>query len=117
MTHAPAPGSAGVTTCSRPQKNISYFPPLRRVIYVVLLCETPMTLFHSLKQVATKLGLLQIATVEDIAQPTRITTRCISLAELTTQLRAADVNALAAAPSEFTVPFDHIFTAAGIQPI
>ena len=76
-----------------------------------------MTLLNSLRDAATKLGLIKIATVADVAKPTRITTRSISLRELTTELRAADVNALAAAPAEFSVPFDQVFTAAGVKPI
>ena len=73
-----------------------------------------MSLLNSLRHVATKLGLIQIAVVANAAEPTRITTRAISLQQLTTELRHADVNALAAAPAEFSVPFESIFATAGI---
>lgn len=76
-----------------------------------------MTLLNSLKGAATMLGLLKVATAADPEEPTRITTRAISLHELTTELHTADMNALAAAPAEFSVPFEQVFAAAGIQPI
>jgi hypothetical protein len=76
-----------------------------------------MSVLNSIMGMATKLGLVRIAVVENVAEPTRITTRTISLKDLTKELRQAEVNALAAAPAEMEVPFDQVFAAAGIQPL
>jgi hypothetical protein len=76
-----------------------------------------MSVLNSIMGVATKLGLVRVAAVENVAEPTRITTRTISLKDLTKELRQAEVNALAAGPAEMEVPFDQVFAAAGIQPL
>jgi hypothetical protein len=74
-----------------------------------------MSLLSALGAVATKLGLIRVATVVDPKKKfTKITTRPIRLRDLITELRASDVCALADAPSEMSVPFDQLFAAAGI---
>jgi hypothetical protein len=76
-----------------------------------------MSVLNSITGMATKLGLIKVANVENVAEPTRITTRTISLKDLTKELRQTEVNTLAAGPAEMDVPFDQVFAAAGIQPI
>jgi hypothetical protein len=76
-----------------------------------------MSVLNSIMGVASKLGLVRVAAVENAAEPTRITTRTVSLKDLTKELRQAEVTALAAGPSEMEVPFDQVFAAAGIQPV
>jgi hypothetical protein len=76
-----------------------------------------MSVLNSIMGVASKLGLVKVATVENVAEPTRITTRTISLKDLTKELRQTEVSALAAGPAEMDVPYDQVFAAAGIQPL
>jgi hypothetical protein len=76
-----------------------------------------MSLFSYLRNTAASLGLLRIATVSDPEEPTKITTRSISLHALTTELRTAEVEALATGAGDFDVPFDQIFAAAGVKTV
>jgi len=75
-----------------------------------------MSLLHSLSAVATKLGLIRVATATDPAAPAKIKTRLVALSELATELQTAEVRALAQAPAEMTVPFEQLFATAGIKP-
>lgn len=76
-----------------------------------------MSLINALMGTATKLGLVKIVTVKNVEQPTRITTRSVSLKDLTKEIGVAVANAPAAAPAEYGMPFEQVFTAAGIKPI
>jgi hypothetical protein len=75
-----------------------------------------MSLIHSLRNVATKLGILRVIAVAGPQEPTTITTRTISLKDLTTELRASEVAALAQSPAHWHIPFEQVFDAAGIKP-
>jgi ATP-dependent Lon protease len=61
-----------------------------------------------------KLGILEMGRGQTPQAPSKIETRTVTLAQLSTEIRSEEVRALADQPSELTVPFDKIFETAGI---
>jgi hypothetical protein len=74
-----------------------------------------MSLLQVLKNAGNKLGLITVAHVPDPAAPTKITMRTVTLRDLITEMRAAEVQALADATGGLNVQFDEIFAAAGVK--
>ena len=75
-----------------------------------------MGLFVLISGVANHLGLIHVVEVQDVAKPHKVTTRSITLAQLSTEVRSEQVRALAELPAELTVPFDRVFETAGVTP-
>ncbi len=73
-------------------------------------------IFDQLKTFADRLGLISVAEADSPKQPAKITTRTISLKDLTAEIRAAEVRALAELPAEMSVVFPKIYEAAGVKP-
>ena len=75
-----------------------------------------MSFLDLLQDLGDRLGILETA-AQSAAQPAaKIQTRTVTLAELSTEIRSEEVQALADLPAELTVPFQKIFETAGIQP-
>ncbi len=75
-----------------------------------------MRLMEILESLGDRLGVLEKAAPATPQSLAKIQTRTVTLAELTTEIRSDDVQALADLPAELTVPFGQIFDAAGIKP-
>lgn len=76
-----------------------------------------MKLMVQLRLLAGRLRIIQIVeSSQGQASPEKVATRSVTLAELTSEIRAAEVRALAELPAELTVDFTQVFDAAGIKP-
>ena len=64
---------------------------------------------------ANRLGLIRMVEVTNPAKPKKITTRSITLAQLSTEVRSEQVRALSELPAELSIAFDKVFEAAGIK--
>lgn len=73
-----------------------------------------MRLTQLLHSLGDKLGILE-KVHEAAPEQRRVRTRTVTLAELTAEIRAAEVKKLAEAPAELSIPFEQIFEAAGIK--
>lgn len=74
-----------------------------------------MSLFDLLESLGDKLGILEMSRGQAPHSVARIQTRAVTLAELSTEIRAEEVRALAEQPAELAVPFNQIFETAGIR--
>jgi hypothetical protein len=75
-----------------------------------------MRLVELLESLGDKLGILEKAERNAAHTAWKIQTRTVTLAELTSEIRAKEVQALADLPAELSVPFEKIMEAAGITP-
>lgn len=69
-----------------------------------------------LQGLGDRLGILESSSEQTAQAAAKIQTRIVTLSELTTEIRAEEVRALADLPAELTVPFEKIFDTAGIRP-
>jgi hypothetical protein len=74
-----------------------------------------MGLIDGLKNLGSKLRIVQSVRIVPAAQPEKTPTRSVTLAELTGEIRAEEVRALAGLPEELSVPFEKVYEAAGIK--
>ncbi len=75
-----------------------------------------MSFLDLIQNLGDRLGILE-TTAAPAAQPaTKVRTRAVTLAELTTEIRSEEVKALVDSPAELSVPFEKIFETAGIRP-
>jgi hypothetical protein len=77
-----------------------------------------MKLFESLRNLGGRLGIVRVAAVEDECRddsPCKVTTRTVSLNDLSAEVRSEEVRALAALPAELSVAFARVFEAAGVK--
>lgn len=74
-----------------------------------------MGLIDGLKNLGSKLRIVQSVRIVPAAQPEKTPTRSVTLAELTGEIRAEEVRALAGLPEELAVPFEKVYEAAGIK--
>lgn len=75
-----------------------------------------MRLVELLESLGDKLGILE-KTEGNAAHPaSRIQTRSVTLEELSSEIRAEEIQALADLPAELSVPFEKIMETAGITP-
>ncbi len=74
-----------------------------------------MSVLDLLQTVGGRLGILEAQAKSTPGAPQKIVTRTVSLDELKTEIRSEDVRALADQPADFTIPFEKIFTAAGVS--
>jgi hypothetical protein len=74
-----------------------------------------MPFLKLLQGIGDKLGILESVSSAESVPVARIQTRAVSLRELTTEIRSAEVKALADSRSELSIQFEEIFTAAGIS--
>src|SRR5262245_5653014 len=75
-----------------------------------------MNLLAMLRKLGDRLGILELS--QDSQQssvPLKVQTRSVTLSELIMTIQITEVRNLAEMPAELSVPFDEIFTAAGIQ--
>lgn len=75
-----------------------------------------MSVIGLLSVAANHLGLIRVVEAKDPAKPQKITTRAITLAQLSGEVRTEQVRALSELPAELSVEFDRVFEAAGIKP-
>ncbi|MBI3830598.1 MAG: hypothetical protein HY291_13845 [Planctomycetes bacterium] len=75
-----------------------------------------MGLIDGLKNLGSKLRIVQSVRILPAAQPEKTPTRSVTLAELTGEIRAEEIRALAGLPEELSVPFEKVYEAAGIKP-
>jgi hypothetical protein len=75
-----------------------------------------MSLFNLLETMGGKLGILEISHNQTAHCAGKIQTRAVTLAELSTEIQAEEVRALADQPAELSLPFEKIFETAGITP-
>ena len=77
-----------------------------------------MSLLDGLRRLGGKLGLIQIAppAPAEAAGPVKIVSRAVTLADLTTEVRADEVRVLSELPAELSIEFEKVFDAAGIKP-
>ncbi len=74
-----------------------------------------MSLFDFLESLGDRLGILEMSHGPTQSSKARIRTRSVTLAELSTEIRAEEVRALADQPAELSIPFAKIFETAGIK--
>ncbi|HYK87654.1 MAG TPA: hypothetical protein VE398_02720 [Acidobacteriota bacterium] len=74
-----------------------------------------MSFLDLLQDLGDKLGILESASGLAAQPASKIQTRTVTLAELTTEIRSEEVRALADLPAELAVPFEKIYDTAGIQ--
>jgi hypothetical protein len=74
-----------------------------------------MSVLGLISVAANHLGLIRVVEVQDVAKPRKITTRSVTLTQLSTEVRAEQVRALSELPAELSVSFDKVFEAAGIK--
>ena len=75
-----------------------------------------MRLIVILESLGDRLGILEKAERNAAHTSWKIQTRTVTLAELTSEIRGNEVQALADLPAELSVPFEKIMEAAGIAP-
>jgi len=73
-----------------------------------------MTLKELLESLGDRLGILEKGSAASPRPPEKITTRAVTLKDLTAETRSEEVRTLAEAPSELSVPFDKIIETAGV---
>ena len=74
-----------------------------------------MSFIKLLQGIGDKLGILESVSSPGSAPATRINTRTVSLRELASEIRSGEVQVLADSPSELLIPFEEIYSAAGIS--
>jgi len=74
-----------------------------------------MGLLAALKNIGTRLRIIQAVPAKDGGPPRRVSTRMASIDELGAELRSEEVRALAQLPAELSVAFEKVFEAAGIK--
>jgi hypothetical protein len=75
-----------------------------------------MSLFGQLEALGRRLKIIEADPGKPNNQVPKVTTRNITLGELTSEVRAEDVRALAELPAELSVDFEKVFQAAGVKP-
>ncbi|MCW8130340.1 MAG: hypothetical protein KIS92_08335 [Planctomycetota bacterium] len=75
-----------------------------------------MGLLDRLRAVGSRLKIIQSVRILPAAAPARVETRSVTLAELTTEIKAEEVRSLAGQPEEFAAAFERLYEAAGIAP-
>jgi hypothetical protein len=75
-----------------------------------------MHLTDMLRKLGDRLGIIELAPASRApSTPVKIQTRTVTLAELVTRIQVREVRELAELPAELSVPFDEVYSAAGIQ--
>lgn len=75
-----------------------------------------MRLMELLESFGGRIGILAKAENNHAQPASKIQTRSVTLEELSSEIRAHEVKALADAPADLTAPFEKIMAAAGITP-
>jgi hypothetical protein len=76
-----------------------------------------MGLVSGLRSIANSLGIIQVVKAGNGGSaPAKLQTRSVTLGELMSEVRQADVQALAEAPAELTVPLAKVCETAGVKP-
>ncbi len=75
-----------------------------------------MRLMELLESLGDRLGILEKAGENAAHTASKIQTRSVTLAELTSEIRAKEIKALADLPAELSVPIEKIMETAGIEP-
>jgi hypothetical protein len=73
-----------------------------------------MSFLKFLQGIGDRLGILETVEAAGTEPSRRIQTRTVTLAELSSEIKAAEVQALADSQSELQIPFEKIFEAANI---
>jgi hypothetical protein len=75
-----------------------------------------MSLTETLARLGGRLGVLRVPTLASSTEtgPKKLPTRTVTLADLTSEIKAQEVKALAELPAELSVSFERMFDAAGI---
>jgi hypothetical protein len=74
-----------------------------------------MGLLELMSSLGDRLGIIEKQKETNAQKPAKIQTRSVTLAELTSEVKSDEVQALADLPAELTVSFDRIFEASGIR--
>ncbi len=74
-----------------------------------------MSLLDRLHELGERLRIFEAQPKGKSAKPAKISTRTVSLADLTTEIRQDELRALAELPAELSVAFEKVFEAAGIK--
>ena len=77
-----------------------------------------MGIANALKALGGKLGIIRIVTAQGgdcSTQPCKVSTRTVTIQDLTTEVRRDEVKALAELPAELSVTFDRVCEAAGVK--
>lgn len=74
-----------------------------------------MSFIKLLQGIGDKLGILESVSSPGSTPATRIHTRTVSLRELSSEIRSSEVQVLADSPLEMLIPFEKIYSAAGIS--
>jgi hypothetical protein len=75
-----------------------------------------MRLMDLLESMGDRLGILEKAKEGTAHTASKLQTRSVTLSELTSEIRAKEIRALADLPAELAVPFEKIMETAGIEP-
>ena len=76
-----------------------------------------MSLVSGLRSIANSLGIIQVVKAGNgESAPAKLPTRSVTLSELMSEVRQADVQALAQAPAELTVSLTKVCETAGVKP-
>jgi hypothetical protein len=75
-----------------------------------------MGLLELMSSLGDRLGIIEKQKEANALKPAKIQTRSVTLAELTSEVKSDEVQALADLPAELTVSYDRIFEASGIKP-
>jgi hypothetical protein len=73
-----------------------------------------MHLTDMLRKLGDRLGIIELSPASAPSTPVKIQTRTVTLAELVTRIQIHEVRELAELPAELSVPFDDVYSAAGI---
>lgn len=74
-----------------------------------------MSFLKLLHGIGDRLGILETVVTPGLQPAKRIQTRCVSLQELSGEIKSAEIRALADSPAELSIPFETIFETAGIS--
>jgi chromosome segregation ATPase len=73
-----------------------------------------MSLVDFLQTMGGRLGILEAPAAAGPGEPRKVVTRTVTLEELKSEIRSAEVRALADQPAELALPYERIFEAAGV---
>jgi len=74
-----------------------------------------MGIFGLINAAANRLGLIKVVEVKNPEIPQKISTRSITLASLSMEVRSEQVRALAELPAELSIEFERVYEAAGVK--
>jgi hypothetical protein len=73
-----------------------------------------VSLLDRLRELGSRLRILETAPAAPATTVAKVATRAVTLSELTTEIRAEEVRALAELPAELSVDFERVYAAAGL---